>query len=1350
MMPSWFGSGARRARGLQRGSSTKGERARRPSHARIEALEARPLLASLSVGQLVNVTRMPGNQAQPSIAVNPTDPLNLVVVGESVDHAGIAESVSLDGGSSWSSQFMADGTSSLPKAFGTATDAFDSFGNLLISYLDDSLNSVDVVLSTDGGKTLAPLSTIKNIGTSPRLVVGPGGAAAPLSVWIEAQSLSDGNIVATGAPINGLGSVGTFIAPEEVAGSGSSVIGMPSIGPKGQFIVTYETPAGASGPGEIFNALDPDGLGAAPMNAPVDVTAVNIGPNDPLPPQPVATASTFGGLAYDVSGQTHNGRVYLVKLDTQPVGNPNTAIFVEYSDDNGVTWSQDVEVDDAGGNSTQILPKIAVDPTTGVVAVTWLDARNDNGSGPDDTDGKSDDDVEEYGTVSVDGGASFLPNVKIARGPSNAIKATGVVGPDDSGFDFGSYTGLAFFDNTLYPAWPDNSPALANNPDPSSFDIATANVTVVGGPQPAGALIPSAATITASEGQSFSGGVATFTGGTLAPTPANYLASIDWGDGHVSSGTIIPNNTGGFQVGGTHTYVEGGTYTVRVVALAVANSIPSVALSTATVSDAPLTGSGLPVSSTEGSLFSGTLATFTDADPNPTIASDYSARIDWGDGTTSFGTITVALRSSVPTFFVSGSHALSAGQFSIKTTIDDLGGAETVVASPAVVADLALSGVGLSLTGSEGQPLATPLAVFNDSDPRTNEASNYTATVSWGDGTTSQGTIVHDPLGSGFDVDGSHPYNAGSYATSITIHDVGGASVSVSGSVVIADVALSGRGKNITPSEGEPFTGFIARFTDADPRSNPGSLYTASIDWGDGTTTSGTVIPDGQGGYLVRGSHAYAAGNFNTSITVIDHGGATTEMSGTADVVASPLSVTIATTPQVEEGVAFIAPIATFTSASPIAVATDFSATIDWGDGTTSAGMITAQSGGGFTVSGQQAYSSVGTFSVSVTVSSRSGAQGDAGAPITVSDAPLAAIGHPVTLVDKTIGQAVTVATFSDANVRADLGQFSAVVDWGDGTSSPGTVMPEDPAGGFDVVASHDYKESGSYPLVVTIIDIGGAQVKAIGAATVSDRIFALSGGPIASAVTNNRQPSFSGTSEPGSTVQLFAQVAGQSGVLPIGSGVANVFGQWAATTVPLPDGSYFVFASATDAAGRPSSPVTQLLPGPSAGPLVIDTAGPKVVSASVDPRSGQLTVLLQDNLSGFGPSTLGTPSAFAFDTITAKGIVRIPFIGYSVTATGPNMVRVSARFTTGSRPKAANYLLRISAAAVTDLAGNPLDERLFVPFPGSGGKTGSDFLAQFTTNGRSPAGPRQYVSAAERQGINRLNKFIRDHTRSR
>jgi hypothetical protein len=60
--------------------------------------------------------------------------------------------------------------------------------------------------------------------------------------------------------------------------------------------------------------------------------------------------------------------------------------------------------------------------------------------------------------------------------------------------------------------------------------------------------------------------------------------------------------------------------------------------------------------------------------------------------------------------------------------------------------------------------------------------------------------------------------------------------------------------------------------------------------------------------------------------------------------------------------------VATFVDGTPTAVQTDFSATIDWGDGTTGAGAVSGPMGGPFAVTGSHAFVQSGALSFTVTL----------------------------------------------------------------------------------------------------------------------------------------------------------------------------------------------------------------------------------------------------------------------------------------------------------------------------------------------------------------------------------------------
>jgi hypothetical protein len=71
-----------------------------------------------------------------------------------------------------------------------------------------------------------------------------------------------------------------------------------------------------------------------------------------------------------------------------------------------------------------------------------------------------------------------------------------------------------------------------------------------------------------------------------------------------------------------------------------------------------------------------------------------------------------------------------------------------------------------------------------------------------------------------------------------------------------------------------------------------------------------------------------------------------------------------------------------------------------------------------------------------------------------------------------------TVATIIDPNTSATASAYSATINWGDGTTSPGTISGSN--GGFTVTGNHAYAVGGKYPVAVTITSVGTSQGSSI------------------------------------------------------------------------------------------------------------------------------------------------------------------------------------------------------------------------------------------------------------------------------
>src|SRR5262249_34834341 len=142
--------------------------------------------------------------------------------------------------------------------------------------------------------------------------------------------------------------------------------------------------------------------------------------------------------------------------------------------------------------------------------------------------------------------------------------------------------------------------------------------------------------INATEGQAFSGIVATFVDPGSPDPASNFTATIDWGDGTTEAGTVT-GGSGSYTGTGTHTYTDTivgiNFYSVTVTEID-ANFTAGPVGNLLTVAEADvLTGTGLSITPTVESTFTGAVATFSDTGYPDNSPSDFTATIDWGDGT---------------------------------------------------------------------------------------------------------------------------------------------------------------------------------------------------------------------------------------------------------------------------------------------------------------------------------------------------------------------------------------------------------------------------------------------------------------------------------------------------------------------------------------------------------------------------------------------------------------------------------------------------------------------------------------------------------------------------------------------
>lgn len=448
-----------------------------------------------------------------------------------------------------------------------------------------------------------------------------------------------------------------------------------------------------------------------------------------------------------------------------------------------------------------------------------------------------------------------------------------------------------------------------------------------------------------------------------------YTATINWGDNAVSQGTIVPNAQGGFDVFGEHAYIEGGRFVYRVT-ITEAGGNSTSASGSANVSSFPVDASGgFAYAVLEGTTFFGRVATFRDLDPGFNSEANYTAQIEWGDGTITPGVI---VSDGAGGYNVNGQNEFGLGpdgqtDLTIKVTVRERGGNSDTATSEVRVADAPIIAESVDIRAVEGN-FSGVVARVIDTNPG-GDPAELRATIFWGDGSSSQGS-VRAGEGGFFEVLGDHLYSFGFYPVRVEVASIGGSTSSTTSNAIVADAPITPRGLPIIGVEG-PFAGRVATFVDQNP-AGQASEYSATVDWGDGTTSPATIVADGDATFSVISSHAFRVGAFPITVSIASAGGGRFSTRNTATISDAPIVGAPVPVQFVENARSTVAVGAVFDS-NPVGTAGELSATINWGDGTTSAGSLIPGPGGGFVLLGDHLYVQSGNYPIVATVTSVGG-----------------------------------------------------------------------------------------------------------------------------------------------------------------------------------------------------------------------------------------------------------------------------------------------------------------------------------------------------------------------------------------
>ncbi|WP_406701299.1 choice-of-anchor D domain-containing protein [Singulisphaera sp. Ch08] len=632
-------------------------------------------------------------------------------------------------------------------------------------------------------------------------------------------------------------------------------------------------------------------------------------------------------------------------------------------------------------------------------------------------------------------------------------------------------------------------------------------------------------------GTTHEGTVATFSElATNVPTNS-YSAKIDWGDGSPRTIGTVTINAGLVTVSGSHIYARAGTYTVTVPLIGASGS-SATATTTAVIASAPIvTVPGSTFSVSPEADYRGVLGQFSVANAFGQ-ASDFTAMINWGDG--SPATVGGIFGSSGH-YQVSGNHRYgSSASYTVTVTIqDNIGTTATLVATAKVINPIP-SASGLALTAPANGPVSATVASFTLAPSAS--TVGYSAMIDWGDGCVTAGTISSTDVLGFYSVNGTHAYlTSNPTAILVTISDSQGHSVEAESRIQFTSSGGTRTGTgtggvtysmvNIASSAGLAFHGRVASFTDPNP-AHAAESFSSTIDWGDGTTSVGTVVDNDSGGFDVIGSHTYSSANprrtssdgiqtladTGDSLDGDDSNGVTvgvTSPSGagfTASSVANTGDVPIALNVKslidtfkspYPSDLPFQGVVATFSSANVEYTASDFTAKINWGDGTAEqAGKVSGNFTQGYKIETRHTFESYGTFDVAISILSPDGARTVESRQIEVVPPPPNLSGQIITSQDNwsptvNVEWTGTVATIDKSGVFAGNPQspndYRVTIEWGDGSTSSGEIVPHSYiTSQLNVQGSHTYREVGSYRVIVTLTDAAGHSVSAQSMAFVS------------------------------------------------------------------------------------------------------------------------------------------------------------------------------------------------------------------------------------------------------------------------
>ena len=626
------------------------------------------------------------------------------------------------------------------------------------------------------------------------------------------------------------------------------------------------------------------------------------------------------------------------------------------------------------------------------------------------------------GSVAVVTGGGSPPTATIDWGDGTAVDdATLVPNPAGGHFVMGTHT---YADEGGYQV------------RVTATDGETRASTITSGTVADAALSATGSSVATIEGSTFAGPVASFTDANPIAALTDFSATINWGDGTApTAGTIASGGTG-FSVIGAHSYAEEGSFSISATITDDGGS-SAPANSSAAVADAALAAA----EPSGGSNVSFVIRTYHDLlgrAPDAAALASFTSQLDSGTLTRDQLAALITASAEYRSDLVTGMYLRYLGRgpdaASLAGWVAVLGSGAT---DEVVLESLLGSAEYFQRAGGSNDAfvrqlftdlLARPVdpGVLSFFSSALGTATMTRQQVAQAVATSSE--YRSDLVGGMFRRFLHRTADSAELAAQVNLLSLG-----AHDEVVIS--ALLGSLEYYLLTDSNPVVGVtearvVARFADANPQPDM-TDFSALVDHGDGSVASAAIVLHGPGGsFLVMDSHTYLlAGDFLLTTTIHDAGGSLTGHSSSIQVV-NPMTasgVNVAAT----EGASFTGTVARFNVSDPNAMAVDFGATINWGDGTAPSGSpIAANSTGGFVVTGTHVYAEEGTFTPTVAIT-------DGGFNSTITSGTASVADAALTAGDPTGGSnvAFVIRAFQDLLGRqadaATLANFAHLLDTG-------------------------------------------------------------------------------------------------------------------------------------------------------------------------------------------------------------------------------------------------------------------------------------------------------------------------------